>query len=404
MRRGRALVLSFIAAFPLLASPASAQSDYKKSYISDMKAFVDHAQANYPFFDLKDIRKEWKATSKRLEKAAKKCKNDADFMNLVFEGVACLRDAHMYVTETKVEMPKREPSYYSGVSFMPATDDRVVIMFPPSGKGASLKTGQVVLTMNGDDPREFLEKRAEETWEKGGSFSSPQRALFFEYRYGLAGESGEKFKLVCLDGKKKKTYKLSARSEKSGWPHTYNLPSDLKQVGKSFYYSKLESGVGFMYLRRVDSSVPEGMKEALAAMPDVKGWIVDMRGNSGGGYGSDLTNQIKAIADAELPVAVIIDAGCISAGETLARDFVNIAEARIFGSVSAGSSSSKQNWTFPSGVATIKFSTRGRSGLDGKKIEFNGITPHEITEVVPEEAMAGENSSLKRAEEYLLQR
>ena len=404
MRKGTALLIGLVAGFTLLAPPASAQSDFKKSYVSDMKAFVDHAQANYPFFDLKDIRKDWKATSKRLEKAAKKCKNDADFMKLVFEGVASLRDAHMYVTETKVKMPRGEPSFFTGVSFMPATDGRVVTMFPPSGKGASLKTGQVVLTINGKDARKVLEERAKETWEKGGGFSSPQRARFFEYRYGLSGESGDKYTLVCLDGKKKKTYKLSCRAEKSGWPHTYNLPGDLKRVGKSFYYSKLESGLGYMYLRRVDSSVAEGMAEALANMADVTGWVVDMRGNSGGGYGSELTDQIKAMKDAELPVAVIIDAGCISAGETLARDFVNIAEARIFGTVSAGSSSSKKNWTFPSGIATIKFSTRSRSGLDGKVIEFHGITPHEITEVVPEEALAGENSSLKRAEEFLLQR
>jgi hypothetical protein len=52
----------------------------------------------------------------------------------------------------------------------------------------------------------------------------------------------------------------------------------------------------------------------------------------------------------------------------------------------------------------VKFSTRSRSGFDGKVIEFHGITPHEVTEVVPEEALAGENSSIKRAEEYLLQR
>jgi C-terminal processing protease CtpA/Prc len=207
--------------------------------------------------------------------------------------------------------------------------------------------------------------------------------------------------LICLDGKKKKTYKLSCRTEISGWPHTYNLPADLEQVGKSFYYSKLESGLGYMYLRRVDSSIPEGMAKALAELTDVTGWVVDLRGNTGGGYGSDLTDQIKGLA---VPVAVIIDAGCISAGETLARDFVNYAEARIFGTVSAGSSSSKKDWTFPSGIATVKFSTRSRSGINRNVIEFHGITPHEITEVVPEEALAGENSSIKRAEEYLLQR
>ncbi len=398
MRARVACFLSIVLALTFFTSHANAQADYKKSYASDMKAFVDQAQKAYPFFDLKGIRKDWKTTSKRLEKQAKKCKTDADFMMLVYEGISSLRDAHMYVTESKVKMPEREPSFYTGVSFMPATDGRVVVMFPPTGKGASLKTGQVVLKINGKDARKVLEERGQEVWEKGGSFSSPQRATFFEYRYGLSGESGDKHVLVCLDGKKK-TYKLSCRTEMEGWPHTYNLPADLQRVGKSFYDSKLESDIGYMYLRRVDSSIPEGMAKALAEMTDVKAWIVDLRGNTGGGYGSDLTDQVKGL---QVPVAVIIDAGCISAGETLARDFVNYADARIFGTVSAGSSSSKQNWTFPSGIATIKFSTRSRSGIDGQVIEFNGITPHEITEVVPEEAMVGENSSIKRAEEYLL--
>jgi hypothetical protein len=177
----------FVAATLLLTTPLRAQSDYKKSYASDMKAFVNQAQQAYPFFDLKDIRKDWKKTSKRLEKEAKKCKTDADFILLVSEGIACLRDAHMYMTKTAVKMPKREPSFFTGVSFMPATDGRVVIMFPPSGKGASLKTGQVVLKIDGKDARDVLEARGKEAWEKGGSFSSYQRALFLGIPLRAAG-------------------------------------------------------------------------------------------------------------------------------------------------------------------------------------------------------------------------
>jgi len=401
MKNGPALLLGIFAAFLLQITPAPAQAEFKKSYVSDMKAFVNQAQQNYPFFDLKDIRKDWKVTSKRLEKEAKKCKTDVDFMKLVFEGVSCLRDAHMQVNKIKVTMPRGEPMYFTGVSFMPATEGRVVVMFPPNGKGASLKTGQLVLKIDGQDARKFLDERGQQAWRKGGSFSSLQRALFFEYRYGLSGENGEKHVLVCLDDKKPKTYKLSCRTEMAGWPHTYNMPQDLQQVGESFYFTTLPSGIGYMYLRRVDESIAEGLAKALAEVAGVKGWIVDLRGNSGGGYGNELTDQIKTLS---VPVAVIVDAGCISAGETLARDFVNYAKARIFGTVSAGSSSSKQDWTFPSGIATIKFSTRSRTGLDGQVIEFHGIAPHEITEVVPEEAQAGENSGIKRAEEYLLQR
>lgn len=371
---------------------------YKKTYVSDMEAFIKEAQINYPFWDLKDLRKGWKAKKKDLEKRAKKCKTDVEFIRLVYEGMGYLRDAHMYMTECKIEMPRGEPSYYTGISFMEATDGRVVVMHPPEGQGASLKSGSVVLTINGKDARKFLDKRGEETWENGGGFSSPQRATLFEYRTALSGERGDKFEVVALVGKKKKKVKLSARTEISGWPRSYNLPADLKKVGKSFYYSKLESGYGYMYLRRVDSSIPQGMKEALAAHADVPGWVIDLRGNSGGGYGDDLVNQVKAVGK---PTVVIGDAGCISAGETLIRDFIRYADARFIGTKTAGSSSSKKEWQFPSGIATVKFSTRSRYGPDGEPIEFNGIQPHEVVEAVPEEVQAGENSEILRAVEYL---
>ncbi|MFT7677512.1 MAG: hypothetical protein ACI8QC_001490 [Planctomycetota bacterium] len=382
-----------------LAAPADAQSDFKESYVSDIQAFCDQADEVYPFFELKGIEKQWGTAKSRLLKSAKKCKTDADFMQLIFDGIGQLRDAHSYVTESAIELPKREPSYYSGLSLMQATDGRVVVMFPPQGQGASLKAGTVVLKIDGKDAAKFLEKRTQETWAKGGSFSSPQRARIFEYLYALSGEKGDKHTLECLAGKKRKKVKLTIRTEKGSWAHNYNWPEDLVKAGKSFYYKQLESGVGYMYLRRIDSSIPTGMAEALKECPDAGGWIIDLRGNTGGGYGDDLRKQIEATPG---PVALIIDAGCISAGETVARDFKQRKQARIFGSTSAGSSSSKRTWELPSGAATIRFSVRGYSGLDGHIIEYRGIVPDEEVLALPEDVAAGENTQVLRAEAYLL--
>jgi hypothetical protein len=200
-------ILMFLLAMlltPLAAAQKSKDNAYKKTYASDMEAFLKEAQINYPFFDLKGLRKEWKSTRKDLEKRAKKCKTDAEFIGLVWEGIKYLRDAHMYLTECKVEMPRGEPSFYTGISLLPATEGRVIVMYPPDGQGASLKPGSVVLTINGKDARKFLDARGEDTWEKGGGFSSPQRATLFEYRTALSDERGEKYELVCMDGKKRK--------------------------------------------------------------------------------------------------------------------------------------------------------------------------------------------------------
>ena len=154
-----------------------------------------------------------------------------------------------------------------------------------------------------------------------------------------------------------------------------------------------------MYVRRVDTSVPTGIDEALEAHPNMKGWIVDLRGNSGGGYDSKLVDRIKGFPG---PVAVLIDAGCVSAGETLARDFRRYAQGRLFGSKSAGSSSSKSTWSFPSGIASITFSVRSRWRHDKKPIEFNGIDPDVQVEAEPEELKKGKNSAILRAQEYII--
>lgn len=183
------------------------------------------------------------------------------------------------------------------------------------------------------------------------------------------------------------------------WLATQLQPSPGSQSsGRSVDYTRLESRIGYLYLRRVDSSVVPGIDEVLSAHPDAKGWIVDLRGNGGGGYDHELISQIEKF---RRPVAVLIDAGCVSVGETLARDFRTKARARLFGQPTAGSSSSKYQWSFPSGIATLTLPVRTRFRADGEPIEFNGIAPDEIVWPVPEDLQQGRNTCIRRAEAWL---
>ncbi len=77
-------------------------------------------------------------------------------------------------------------------------------------------------------------------------------------------------------------------------------------------------------------------------------------------------------------------------------------KVRVFGSATAGSSSAKKQWKFPSGMATVMFSIRGRQGEKGKTIEFYGMKPDVAVEAVPEEVVDGRNSEILRAQEFLL--
>lgn len=384
--------------FALCATMCALAQPPQTIYNSDWAAFANEIDSTYPFFDLKKIRPDWDAAKPELEKRVAACASDSEFLAIVLDAFRVLRDSHMQLSESKVTPPTPQAEFYPGIGFMPAADHRVIVMAADPKLGEIAKTGTEITQINGVNAFEYLEKRAEEDWKKSAS-SSPQRARLFSYRIPLRGKQGDTYPVRYRAGTEEKEAVLTCDVEARGWPHVYNMPGDLVRVGRSFLYRKLDSGVGYIYMRRVDSSIVDGMREALNKVADANGWIIDLRGNGGGGYDDALISQIK---ETPKPVAVIIDAGCISAGETLARDFAQYTAARIFGTKSAGASSSKRQWKFPSGIATVTMATRSRWRVDGKPIEYNGIDPDVIVEPVPEEVQQGKNTELLRAEEYLL--
>jgi len=381
-----------------LRIPEDAGAFEPASYESDLIAFLAEADATYPFFDLKGIRGDWEDTKAELSEKVETCQSNTEFLGLALEAIRCLRDGHMWVEDAKAELPPFPKQYCPSVSFMPATENRVVVMRAWGNLGDTLKPGAVITKIDGEDARAFLEARAAQAWAEGGFISSPQRARMFEFRMPLKGNEGDKRTLAYISDGNEQELEVTCDTEARGWPHTYNLPSGMTRVGRSFWYTQLADGAGYMYVRRIDASTEPGMREAVEKYPDATGWIVDLCGNSGGGYGRDLIERMAALPR---PVAVIIDAGCVSAGETVARDLRREAGARVFGSKTAGSSTSKRTWPFPSGIASVRFSTRSRWRNDGQPIEFNGIDPDVAVEAVPEEVAQGLNSAVCRAQEYL---
>jgi hypothetical protein len=391
------LLLLFPAA-TLAHSDTLAHPPTSSTYETDLAAFFNEVDTTYPFFDLKGIRDEWADTKTGLMAEAVACASDSAFLGIVMDAIGVLRDGHMRIRDANADIPPRPKRYYPGISFMPAINNRVVIRSAPK-ELTPLRTGVVVTQIDGQDAREFLEARAKEEWARGFN-PSPQRARLFAYRIALTGEQGEKHTITYRDrdGVLERAIRVTSDREARGWPHTYNMPTGLKRVGRSFSYTRLADGAGYMYWRRIDKSIVPGIKEALAAHPNAKSWIVDLRGNGGGGYGRDLIEQINSMPQ---PVAVLIDAGCVSAGETVARDFVRGADAMLIGTRTGGASSSKRTWTFPSQIASVIIPTRSRRGVDGKPIEYNGIAPYVKIEVLPEEAARGINSAIRQAQDYL---
>lgn len=388
---GAILTLALLAAGA--AAPA-VRAQNAKARVADLEAFFADVEKDYPFFDAKGIRKEWEAAKKPLLDRARKAADDAAFILVVGDAIAALRDGHAFFTKVGPKMPAPEPEWWPGVAFLPATESRVVVMAVPRRLAEDLPCGAVVARIDGKPAREVLDRRGEESWKRGGPFSSPQRARFFEYRLALRGPRGGKHALEIQDGKGTRRVEVAADQKADGWPHTYNLPEGLVQAGKSVLHGRASKDAAYVYLRRIDESVPAGLAAAIAAYPEAKGWIVDLRGNSGGGYDDALLAEVKKLRGG---VAALLDAGCVSAGETFARDLKKLAGATLLGETTAGSSTQKKEFRLPSGLATLQYSVKSRLGPDGRPIEFNGIRPDVVVEADPAELRAGKNSAIEQA-------
>jgi len=162
------------------------------------------------------------------------------------------------------------------------------------------------------------------------------------------------------------------------------------------------------------------MDEALGALGNVPGLILDYRGNSGGGFDHDgfmgrfvpegktlafgMTYRSAGPGQYGGPIVVIVSALTVSAGETGAGMFKEDGRGYLIGeSPTAGMSSSKTTIDLPSGLFQLYVSVRSNKSAfnKGRGIEGIGVIPHEIVEFDPDDLAAEKDTLTLRAEALL---
>lgn len=394
--------------FPFLASAIVVFSMlcgclWAGEYTKDWQAFEKEVERSYPFFKEKGIADDWRKVKPEWRKRADACTDDVAFLKLVDEAICLMRDGHAGIVKTRVSLRDALPSRKFGLpaAFRPAKGGKVVVASAAGPMRRVLTPGTVVLKIDGADARKQLDRRAKDAWEAGGYFSSPQRATFLEYRKPLQAEEPSEHTLTCeIDGVRRD---IVLKNDCANTLPVYQFPPGMTPTAGSCAYALLPGGAGYLYMRRIQGDdTARGIEEAMEKHPGVPGWVVDLRGNGGGGYSDELNKVLKKLVAKK--TAVIIDAGCFSAGETFARDLKIAGGSKtiLLGAVTAGSSSSKKEWDFPSGVASIRFSVASRKGLKGKLIEFYGIAPDIAVESDPEDLKKGLDTEIVEAEKYVL--
>ena len=412
---GRAVTFPFAFVFALVAlAPVAPAQEAGAAQVSYEEALVDLHQVlgrEYPCFELKGI--DWAAVGKELLPRAKDAADEREFGLLCMELVARLEDSHAYVGPGTAAPPTPEVAQWDP-GFACLVDDRgkpVVYHVDRGGPAekAGVRVGATVESFDGKPAEEVMAERMKELSKYAGYSSERYLRYHAAQMLPRVRERGRVMKvgLEEVDGTKREVEAAAGM----GTRYLPRLPVPIPGIRDdgSVSWTMLDDRTGYVYVRRIGNDLVERLDRAVGEMKGAKGLIIDVRGNSGGGFDADRSHRnFDAHDGAEPerprfggPVVVLIDARCISAGEGWASWFVARKRARLFGEATAGASSRKRQHELKNGLYKVVFPVKAYSGFLDRPIERRGLEPDEPVRQNAVDLAAGRDTVLEAAREFV---
>lgn len=405
-------MIPLLLAAVLTVSPLAA-TDYAK----DVEFLLDEFEKQAGTL-LREKKVDWKDVRREFAASTKLVTNDVEHVKHCARLVARLQDGHAGFTRVAVEMPP-EREYGVGILLCEAGGKVFVKQAITSAAASGVEAGFELVEIDGEAPRAWLDATAKRLADTRG-FSSEHARRYAACHWGLSGDEAKTFELVFERGRKGRK-KVSLTCGKSGGDARYVGPvfpgKEWKRLGKRDLYTTLPSGFGYVYLGECASGLPEELDEALAALGDAPGLVLDLRANNGGStdhaavFGRFLASgatwrQYTSSGPAPFagPLVVIVDAGTRSAGETVAGQFKEDGRAYMIGpEPTHGMSAQKVELEVPSKLFAVRFavSSNKQRFNGGRGIEGIGVAPHEIVAWDPKLLASGIDPMIARAEELL---
>jgi C-terminal processing protease CtpA/Prc/HEAT repeat protein len=368
----------------------------------------------YPAFKIKNI--DWKRVGDELLPLAKDVKSDAEFGLLVARMVARLEDSHAQVMPGSAQLPPIEfPRFDPGFACLIDDRDRPVVYYVDKNSPAEsggVKVGMTVLAVDGKPADEAIKAWMDQQRTYTGY--SSDRYLRYDAAKGFCRKMKQadvvKLEMEDVAGTKR-TFELPATL---GIRYLPRLPVPIEGINDSgsVEAKNLGDGIGYIYVRRIKPDLPQGLDAAVRKLGDIKGLIIDVRGNSGGGFDAHeaVANFVlddSATADPSRPrykgpIALLLDERCISAGEGWASWFVATKRAKTFGTATAGASSRKQTYALTNGLFNVVVPVKAYTGSLDRPIERRGLEPDVPVRCNARDLAAGKDTVLAAAREFLL--
>ncbi len=404
-----------------LLAGALALADTK--YQEDVRFLLDKFEAGAGhFFKAKGV--DWKAVRAKFTADAAKVEDDIDLLFLCRRLTACLKDGHAAIVETKIEVPEdRRPPEQKGVglSLVPSASGGALLVADCYGPAADagIVAGSVVKKIDGKAVQAWLAARADQL-SVDDPFSTRHAALYSAAHEGLAGAVGTRFEIECAtpSGDSLKRTLTCARGGGNGVPNGPVFPPKGATALERQSCGKTAKGFGWIHLRNVPDELPAQLDSLLETLGDVKGLVLDLRANGGGGTdhdavfsrflraGENFAGRTAAEAGRHYtgPLVVIVDAGTRSAGETIAGMLKESGRALVIGPTpTAGMSGAKEVVETPSGLLKIRFTVRSyrAGGASGPEIEGAGVAPHQVIAYDAKSLASGVDPLIAAAETLL---
>ncbi|HKD17588.1 MAG TPA: S41 family peptidase [Thermoanaerobaculia bacterium] len=217
-----------------------------------------------------------------------------------------------------------------------------------------------------------------------------------------------------------KTDRLVRTAEPPGDALAWKSARVISRDGKKYGYAHLwgmsaETALAVVDLL-LDRKQTERARGGLEGWGEIEGFLLDVRGNSGGydpnilstflqghwsaGDYETITREGRRLeppAYARLPVAILVNSGTASAGEALALKFRAHKIGPIVGETTAGMMSGGAAAERLSDGSTLWYTARAIEGLDGTIYEGRGVTPDVAAADRPPASEGGEDAIVEAA-------
>jgi carboxyl-terminal processing protease len=357
------------------------------TYAGSFQDLYDHLGNVYPNFQMKGI--DWKAVGDELLPRGRSARTEREFGLLVEELVARLQDSHAQVLANAAQPPEPDlPEWEPGISCLIDDRDRpVVYAIEPGSEAekAGVKVGMAVVDVNGTAAEEAMNRWIRSTSKYYGGSSDRVWQYDAARSFLSQDHKGARVKLH-LENSQGRLVAVDLAADFSD-RYVPRLPVPQPGIIDTANVSSrlLPNGIGYIYVRRIQAGLEDSLDQALRDFGAIRGLVIDVRGNSGGGFDAETAVRNFDLSPQDIaepkrpryrgPIALLIDGRCISAAEGWTSWFVANKRAALFGSTTAGASSRKETYTLTNGLYDVVVPVKAYTGFLDRPIERRGLEP-----------------------------